>query len=335
MTGLTERGVRKIPFALRAWPHPRPMSPADQPFDGGLGPFARLNRPVRDFIARPPLRLELKLIVAVLGAVGLLVLFGLNSLAILAENNRRTETLIDTQLRIDTYQDIELQSQTLVITLASALWMPAQMADSGTEQLNHLKQSLADLHAASADEAAHIEEIRQAYATFLDMVNREIGLLRSGNIDHAGAMQIEEILPQSAKIEQLTANVAQAARGELQKAIDNAHYAYRQSRERLIAFLVAAALIGTYLAHTISTFVVEPLREIGWRLGRIAAGEFASGSKFPIATRFATWPRTSTARPNNSVNFTPPSRSKRSARKSCSFRCCRGRSFCASKTVRR
>ena len=30
------------------------MSPADQPFDGRLGLFARLNRPVRDFIARLP-----------------------------------------------------------------------------------------------------------------------------------------------------------------------------------------------------------------------------------------------------------------------------------------
>jgi class 3 adenylate cyclase len=257
------------------------MSPAEQPFDGPLGRFARLNRPVRDFIARLPLRLELKLIVAVLAAVGLLVVFGLERLAVLAENNRRTETLIDTQLRIDAYERLELHSQTLMITLASALWMPAQMAGSGADQLNGLKRSLADLHAASADEAARIEEIRRTYATFLDMVNREIGLLRAGSIDHAGAMQIEEILPQSAKIEQLTDNLVEAARLELEKGIDDLHHAYRQSRDRLIGFLVVAALLGVYLAHTISTFVVEPLREIGWRLGRIAAGEFTQRIKVP------------------------------------------------------
>jgi class 3 adenylate cyclase/CHASE3 domain sensor protein len=281
VTRLTELYVRKISFALPAWLHSRPMSPADQPFNRRLGLFARLNRPVRDFVARLPLRLELKLIVAVLGAVGLLVLFGLGGLAVLAENNRRTETLIDTQLRIDAYQDLEDHSQMLMITLASALWMPAQMADSGTDQLDHLKRSLAALHAASADEAAHIEEIRRVYAAFLDMVQREIGLLRSGDIDQAGAMQIDKVMPQSTKIEQLTDNLVGAARVEMKNAIDDAHRTYRQSRESLIAFILAAALIGIYLAHTISTFVVEPLREIGWCLGRIAAGEFAQRIKVP------------------------------------------------------
>ncbi len=107
MKRFSELYVRKIPLTFPAWPGPRPMSPADQPFDARLGLFARLNRPVRDFIARLPLRLELKLIVAALGAVGLLILLGLGGLAVHAENSRRTETLIDAQLRIDAYQRLE------------------------------------------------------------------------------------------------------------------------------------------------------------------------------------------------------------------------------------
>ncbi len=168
-----------------------------------------------------------------------------------------------------------------MIALASAPWKPSQMIDSGADQLDHLKHSLAALHAASTEEAAHIEEIRGVYATFIDMVNQEIGLLRSGNLDQAGAMQIEKILPQSAKIGQLTDHLVEAARAEMETAIDDAHRAFHQSRARLIAFIVASALIGLYLAHTISTFVVEPLREMGWRLGRIAAGEFAQRIKVP------------------------------------------------------
>src|SRR5580658_7520310 len=39
--------------------------------------FARLNRPVIDFVARLPLRLEIKLLFVFLGAVGLLVLLGI------------------------------------------------------------------------------------------------------------------------------------------------------------------------------------------------------------------------------------------------------------------
>ena len=58
--------------------------------------LANVDRPVADLLARLPVRLELKLIAGFLVVVALVVLLGGAGLAILAETNRRTETLIAT-----------------------------------------------------------------------------------------------------------------------------------------------------------------------------------------------------------------------------------------------
>jgi class 3 adenylate cyclase len=245
--------------------------------------FERLNQPVTNFVARLPFRLEAKLLVAVLGAVGLLVLLGGAGLALLAENGRRTEALIESQQRADSYRELEHDAHSLLITVSSALWMPGTMTDPMTTKIGHLQERLANLRPLSNDEAARIEEMRHEYQGFIDLVKRQLGLLSKGDIDLAGALQIEHVVPQAAKIEALTDQLVEAADARMMAAIDATHEVYRTSRNGLIVFIAVAALFGIYFAHTISAFVVGPLREIGGRLGQIAEGEF--GRRVEVANR--------------------------------------------------
>jgi class 3 adenylate cyclase len=247
----------------------------EQSFGGKPGLFARLNQPVANFIARLPLRLESKLLVAFLGSVALLILLGLAGLAILAENGLRTETLIKTEQRVDAYQHLEHHAHNLLLTVSSSLWMPGKTTSAAVQQIKHLQENLAALHPATSGEAAQIEDLRREYASFIDMATREIGLLHSGDVDMAGALLAEHMLPQAAKIGKLTDRLVDAADADMGKNIAAAHGAYDASRNGLIGYIVAAALIGTYLAHAIATFVVGPLREIGRRLGLIACGQFS------------------------------------------------------------
>ena len=243
--------------------------------------FGRLNRPLTDFIARLPVHLEVKLAVAFLGAVGLMLLLGIAGLTVQSANSRRTETLIETQQRADSYQHLDHHTHLLTATLASAIWMPGQMTDLSSEQIDHLKELLTELHPVSPDEAAQVKEIRGEYADLIEMVNREIGLLRHGDIDLAGALQQEHVLPQTIKIEHLTDLLVARADGEMKEAINATHAAYRATRGGLTIFIVIATLLGIYLAHAIAAFVVGPLHEIGSRLGRIAAGEFGQRVEVP------------------------------------------------------
>jgi len=259
------------------------------PPEGGTGPahrlslgerrlLARLNQPVTNFIARLPLRLELKLLVAFLGAIGLLVLLGAAGLAVQAANGRRTETLIATQRRIDGYQHLEHHAHELLITVSSGLWMPGVMVDPAL-QINHLRESLAE--PGPSDDTPQRSELHHEYGVFIDTANREVALLRRGDIDLAGAVQTEQLLPQAAKIEALTDQLIRGAEAEMESAIAATHRVFYVTRNVLIVFIVGAALFGGYLAHTTANFVVGPLREIGVRLGLIATGDFAQRVTVP------------------------------------------------------
>jgi len=269
------------PAALTQGPPVGQVQPVAHRFLGReLRLFERINRPVTNFIARLPFRLEVKLLVAFVGSVALLVLLGATGLAILAASGQRTETLIETQQRIDAYRDLEHDAHTLLITVSTGLWMPGAMVDPMTKQSDHLRAGLAALHPIP-EEAAQVAEVQREYARFIDEVTREIGLLRAGNVDGAGALQMDSVLPQAAKIEALTDSLADAAIARMRAAIDATHALYRASRDRFVAFIVVAAVLGIYFAHTISSFVVGALREIGTRLGQIAEGEFGRRVEVP------------------------------------------------------
>src|SRR5262249_45724371 len=153
---------------------------------------------------------------------------------------RRSETLIKAEQRINALRHLEHQGHSLLLSMSSALWMPGKMVDPINEQIGRLKQNLAALQPVSADEAAQIAALRGEYATFMDMLNREAGLLRSGDIDLAGALQLEQALPEAAKIEGAIDKLVSAATAEMNNDVVESRQSYRVSRAWLIAFMVVA-----------------------------------------------------------------------------------------------
>ncbi|HEX5320618.1 MAG TPA: adenylate/guanylate cyclase domain-containing protein [Stellaceae bacterium] len=236
--------------------------------------IARLNRPVTDTIARLPIRLELKLVVAFLEMVLLVVLLGLTGLSLLSDENERSEALIQTEARIDAYRQVEHASHAAMIALSSGLWMPGTMGDATTRMVERLGHRIPDLPALPGEDVAAVAALRRAQQEFFDIANRELALIRAGDIDLAGALQTEYGQAAAARLSEMIDGLVEKAEAEMAQATDAARATYRTSRQRLIAFLVAATLFGLYLAHTISTFVVGPLKSVGGRLSQIAAGDF-------------------------------------------------------------
>ena len=232
-------------------------------------------------MARVPVRLELKLVVAFLGAVGLLVLLGLAGLALLSGAAKRTEMLIKTEQRIDQYHHLEHHGHDLMITIASALWMPGATIKEVDADIAHLRQNLTEMRPTSDGEAAQIEALRHEYENFFGIGSRELALLRAGNIDQAGALQIDEGQPAMEKLAQMTSDLVDKAEADMEEAAAASREAYRKALHLLTAFVIAAAVLGIYLAHTISSFVVVPLYEIGGRLAQIAGGEFSQRIVLP------------------------------------------------------
>lgn len=238
------------------------------------GLLGRLNRPAARFVARLRLPLEGKLLAAFLGLVALLLLLGAAGIALLGQIDRRAETLIVTHERLAQYRDLEDQGHRLLIAISSALWMPGETVGSLDQAIAGLKASLAKLPPLPGADAGEVAEWRREYARFIDIAEREYALLRAGDLDLAGALQIERGQPVVSRLQLLTDPLVAAAEAEAAREVDAIRHGYRVARNLLIAFIVAAVLIGLCVVHAFSRSVVEPLREIGARLAEIARGEF-------------------------------------------------------------
>jgi hypothetical protein len=165
------------------------------------GLFARLNRPVSDFIARLPLRLESKLLFAFLGAVGLLVLLGVTGLGNLSRTSHRTEELIAAERRTDDYHQLGHDNHLLMISVAEALWMPAPMVREAKQQMQHYREARDALQARSSEEAAQLAQLHSDSESFFATVDRFITLIDKGNVDQAGAFLIDTVQPAATKLD--------------------------------------------------------------------------------------------------------------------------------------
>jgi hypothetical protein len=168
------------------------------------GLFSRLNRPVSDFVARLPLRLEFKLLCAFLGAVGLLVLLGVTGLSNLSRTSHRTEELIASERRTDDYHQLGHDNHLLMISVAEALWMPAPMVREAKQQMQHYREARDALQPRSSDEAAQLTQLHTDSESYFATVDRFITLVNTGNVDQAGAFLVNTVQPAAVKLDQTT-----------------------------------------------------------------------------------------------------------------------------------
>jgi class 3 adenylate cyclase len=256
---------------------------AHRPLADKRGLFARLNRPVSDFVAGLPLRLEFKLLFAFLGAVGLLVLLGVTGLSNLSRTSHRTEELIAAERRTDTHRQLGRDSHLVMISVAEALWMPAPMVREARQQMQRYRQARDALQAQSNDEAAELAQLHSDSESFFATVDRFITLVDTGNTDQAGAFLVDKVQPAAAALDRTTDAFIAGAEADQADQVAAERATFDAMRAQLIAFVIGAAIFGIYLAHTISNAVVGPLREIGGRLRQIAEGEF--GRKVAVPNR--------------------------------------------------
>jgi class 3 adenylate cyclase len=254
-----------------------------RPLVANRGLFARLNRPVSDFVARLPLRLEFKLLFAFIGAVGLLVLLGVTGLSNLSRTSHRTEELIAAERHTDDYHQLGHDNHLLMISVAEALWMPAAMVHEAKEQMQHYRETRDALQAQSSEEAAQLAQLHSDSESYFATVDRFITLINTDNVDQAGAFLVDTVQPAAAKLDRTTDALIARSEADQAEHVAAERATFDAVRAQLIAFVIGAAIFGIYLAHTISGAFVGPLREIGGRLRQIAEGEF--GRKVAVPNR--------------------------------------------------
>ena len=226
-------------------------------------------------IARAPVSVSTKLLIAFLAIVGLLVVVGTVGLAELSAVNRRAENQVKIQRKIAAYRQIQQDTTAQLYSVSSTLLVPEERAlDATLRQLNQFGYDLDRLQFVAADEVELFARVRKDYEAFIAVVTQVIELVRSGN-----AAQGRELLgragPLAERLERLTNELVNKAEADMLARIDEGQSAYRASRWLVLGFAIGAACLALGLGYSISRSLIEPVQQIDARFGRIAAGDFA------------------------------------------------------------
>jgi len=237
--------------------------------------IARLNRRVADLVARIPARIETKLLAAFFAITALLIVLGAIGLGVLARVNAHTEDIIDTNREVAEYYRLQHDVDGLVVAVSLAMWLPGpEYLDRAAADIDQVQRALTKLASLPASPVADLAEIRQESERFVGTLDRILALCREGNIDQAGVLLLQQAQPSGSKLKALTNRLVTDVEAGLQECIEDAHNAYRNAQITVIGFVLGSILLGLFLGHTISGFIVGPLRQIGVRLSRVATGDF-------------------------------------------------------------
>jgi class 3 adenylate cyclase len=194
----------------------------------------------------------------------------------LSQVNERTTQLTKLERKIAAYRQIQFDATSQLYHVSAALFAADERALASTlRQLNQFGYDLERLQFVAGDEIDVLARVQQDYEKFVAVVIRLVELIRTGRTAEAHVAQISEAQPLADSLERLTNQLVNKAESDVVSGIDESEDAYRTSRITVIGFAVGAIALALLLGRTISWSMIGPLGEIGARLRRIAAGEFA------------------------------------------------------------
>ena len=226
-------------------------------------------------VARLPVRVQTKLLVAFLAIVVLLVALGAVGLYTLSGVNQRTEELIRSERKIAAYRQVQHDTTSQLYSISSALLVSDERTlDSALRQLNQFGYDLERLQFVAKDEIKLLGKVREEYDRFIAVVTRVVELIRGGHVEEAREAQLKEARPLANRLERLTNELVNKAEADVVAGIEASGEAYRTSQTIVIAFVVGAIALALILGRTISWSLIGPIREIDARLSEIASGDF-------------------------------------------------------------
>jgi signal transduction histidine kinase/DNA-binding response OmpR family regulator len=227
-------------------------------------------------VARLPMRVQTKLLIAFLAIVVLLVALGAVGLYTLSGINQRTEELIQSERKIAAYRQVQHDTTSQLYSVASALLVSDERTlDSTLRGLNQFGYDLERLQFVAKDEVELLSTVRQEYDHFIAIVTHVVELIRDGQVDEAREVQLKEARPLANRLERLTDELVNRAEADIVSVIEASGNSYRTAQATVVAFSLGAIALALVLGRTISWSLIGPIRKIDATLDGIAAGDFA------------------------------------------------------------
>jgi signal transduction histidine kinase len=227
-------------------------------------------------VARIRTSVRAKLLTSFLAIVGLLIVDSAISLRALRKVDQRVEESVQIQRKIAAYRQLNHDTLAQLYGVSSALLQPdEETLDVTLRQVNQFGYDLDRLQYLAKGEVDLLRRVRKEYDGFLEIVTREIELIRHGDVTGGRRLQIEQATPLANRLERLTNELVNKAEVEMVASIEASAAAYRQSQYAVVAFALASILLALLLGYAISGSLIAPVRQMGRRLDEIATGDFS------------------------------------------------------------
>jgi signal transduction histidine kinase len=165
-------------------------------------------------------------------------------------------------------------------TVSSALLtMNARTLDNTLRELNQFGFDMDRVAFVAKDEAELLEQFRQEYDRFVDVVTQAVGLIRAGRDAEAREIQLAKASPIADRLERLTNQLVNKAEADMVAGIEASQQAYFTARWTVMGFAIASIALALLLGYAISWSLVGPVKAIEGRLEGIAQGDFAKRVK--------------------------------------------------------
>ena len=225
-------------------------------------------------IARLPLSIATKLLVAFLVIVGLLVVVGAVALEELAAVNQRAEQQVKLQRKIAAYRQIQQDTTAQLYSVASTLLVPEHhMLEATLRQLDQFGYDLDRLQFVAADEVELFGRVRKDYEAFVAVVRQVVELVRAGKVGE-GREMMGRAGPLAERLERLTNELVNKAEADMVARVDQGEDAYVVSRRLVIGFSLGAIALALALGYAISRSLIVPVKRMDARFAEISAGNF-------------------------------------------------------------
>jgi signal transduction histidine kinase len=226
-------------------------------------------------VSRVPARVQAKLLAAFLTIAALLVTVGAVGLEGLREVNNRTEQLIKLQRKIEAYRQVQHDTTSQLYSVASALVSTDERTlDSTLRQLNQFGYDVDRLEFVAKDEVELLEQFRQDYNRFVEVVSQVVELIRAGRAAEARDIQLKQASPLADRLERLTNQLVNKAEADMVAGIEASGQAYWSAQRIVTAFAVGSIVLALALGYAISWSLIRPVKQIEAQLDQVAAGDF-------------------------------------------------------------
>jgi signal transduction histidine kinase len=226
-------------------------------------------------VARAPVPIHRKLVVAFGAVVALLVVVGAIGVHGLGQANNRTERLANLQGKVSIYRQLQNDTTVKLYAGTSALFNPDPVAlDAALRQLQQ-SYDFSRLAFAARDERELLTRIETTYDQFVKVMAQGIELVRQGKLAEGHELQRAKAKPLADQLERLTNQLVNRAESDIATLVDRTETSYRDSRRIFIAVAAGGIGLALLLGFAISWSIIGPVTQMDRRLDELASGDFS------------------------------------------------------------